>query len=157
MTYTKAKLIIWNPDAYATAEVRAAAVWMFGCMNARREDLDQAALVIWQERPAQMTYASEEAVRNAQWNAAVESQRPSVLYRPSLTADGSMWCALYGDDLASGIAGFGKTPTEAMYEFDKAWKEQRTPAALYAARNRPASLGSERDQLKDAGRGHLIK
>jgi len=46
MTYTKARMIIWNPDAYTAKQVREAAVWMLGCMNARREDLDQAALFI---------------------------------------------------------------------------------------------------------------
>ena len=54
-------------------------------------------------------------------------QRPSVLYRPVLSADGNMWCALYGEDLQSGIAGFGDTPDAAMLAFDKAWFEDRTP------------------------------
>lgn len=35
--------------------------------------------------------------------------------------DGNLWCALYGDDLQNGIAGFGATPAAAMREFDKAW------------------------------------
>ncbi len=82
-----------------------------------------------------MSYASDEAVRGAQWNAAAEAQRPSVLYRPKLAADGTKWCALYGDDLASGVAGFGDTPAEAMHEFDKAWSSERTPAARFAARS----------------------
>lgn len=76
-----------------------------------------------------MSYASPEGVLAAQMNAAMLQQAPSVLYRPTLSADGDMWCALYGDDLASGVAGFGKTPAEAMYEFDAAWVKQLTPAA----------------------------
>lgn len=46
---------------------------------------------------------------------------PSVIYRPSLKIDGNKWCALYGESLEEGIAGFGDTPAEAMAEFDKAW------------------------------------
>jgi hypothetical protein len=61
--------------------------------------------------------------------AAAEMQRPSVLYRPSIGMDGNKWCALYGDDLMHGIAGFGDTPAEAMTDFDKNWREQKTPQA----------------------------
>lgn len=82
-----------------------------------------------------MSYATEQSVLNNQWNAAQCAQLPSVLYRPRLMADGDMWCALYGDDLVSGIAGFGKTPAEAMHEFDKAWNSAPTPAAALAARS----------------------
>lgn len=82
-----------------------------------------------------MSYATEQSVLNNQWNAAQSAQLPSVLYRPRLFADGDMWCALYGDDLASGVAGFGKTPAEAMYEFDTAWNNAQTPAAAFAAKS----------------------
>lgn len=58
-----------------------------------------------------------------------EMQRPSVLYRPSISMDGSKWCALYGEDLMQGVAGFGDTPAEAMADFDKNWLKQRTPAS----------------------------
>ena len=61
--------------------------------------------------------------------AAYEMQRPSVLYRPTLSADGTVWCALYGDDLISGVAGFGETPAAAMAAFDKVWLAAKTPAA----------------------------
>lgn len=53
--------------------------------------------------------------------AALEQTRPSVLMRPSLYPDGDMWCALYGDDLQTGVAGFGKTPAQAMVAFDLEW------------------------------------
>lgn len=88
-----------------------------------------------------MTYASDEAIANAQWNAANEAsmteferRRPSVLYKPSIFADGDQWCALLGDDLASGVAGFGDTPDSAMRAFDAAWTEERTPAAALKER-----------------------
>ena len=55
--------------------------------------------------------------------AAYEMARPSVLYRPVLSLDGDQWCALYGSNLQAGVAGFGKSPREAMDAFDKAWGE----------------------------------
>lgn len=53
--------------------------------------------------------------------AAAEYERPCVLFRPSIGRDGSKWCALYGDDLMHGVAGFGDSPAEAMRDFDKNW------------------------------------
>jgi len=53
--------------------------------------------------------------------AAATWERPSVLFRPKLSLDGNQWCALYGDNLQDGVAGFGDSPAHAMYEFDKAW------------------------------------
>lgn len=47
--------------------------------------------------------------------------QPSVLYRPALSVDGNQWCALYGEDLQSGVAGFGDTPELAMVDFNKNW------------------------------------
>lgn len=57
---------------------------------------------------------------------------PSVLYRPALFPDGTQWCALFGSDLASGVAGFGDTPEAAMAAFDKAWRSEKTPLAIRA-------------------------
>jgi len=56
-------------------------------------------------------------------SVAYEWQRPSVLFKPKLSIDGNQWCALYGQNLQDGIAGFGDTPAKAMLDFDKAWKE----------------------------------
>lgn len=55
--------------------------------------------------------------------AAIEYDRPSAIFRPKLTIDGDHWCALYGDNLQDGVAGFGKSPAEAMSKFDDAWYE----------------------------------
>jgi len=43
---------------------------------------------------------------------------PSTHFRPRLFPDGNMWCALYGENLQEGLAGFGKTPEGAMADFD---------------------------------------
>lgn len=53
-----------------------------------------------------------------------EMVRPSVLMRPTITLDGNAWCALYGEDLQVGVAGFGKSPADAMTDFDTKWAEQ---------------------------------
>ena len=39
-----------------------------------------------------------------------EQTRPSVLFKPQLTADGSQWCVAYGEDAMNGIVAFGETP-----------------------------------------------
>lgn len=61
-------------------------------------------------------------VANEFTTAAYEQQRPCVLFRPKIYPDGNQWCALYGDDLQSGVAGFGDTPEKAMTAFDKEWQ-----------------------------------
>ena len=53
--------------------------------------------------------------------AAYEQQRPSVLFKPSLSIDGNQWCALFGEDIQTGVAGFGDSPAKAMDDFDKHW------------------------------------
>ena len=55
--------------------------------------------------------------------AADEHSRPCVLFRPALSIDGNKWCALYGANLQDGVAGFGDSPAEAMYDFDKNWNQ----------------------------------
>lgn len=64
--------------------------------------------------------------RDAIQQAAWEVMRPSVLMRPALSRDGNQFCALYGDDLQNGVAGFGNTPDEAMRAFDLEWFKPRT-------------------------------
>lgn len=60
-------------------------------------------------------------------NSVIEAmgqfERPAMLLRPRLFPDGNQWCALYGDDLQMGIAGFGSTADEALRAFDRAMHE----------------------------------
>lgn len=56
-------------------------------------------------------------------SAAYEMARPAVLYKPQLSIDGNQWCALYGEDLQSGVAGFGESPSQAMDNFDEEWQK----------------------------------
>jgi len=76
-----------------------------------------------------MSYASEQGVLNAQWNAAAlagmaeeQRMRPFMLLRPKIFMDGNQWCALYGENIQEGIAAFGGTPEKAAEAFDKAWR-----------------------------------
>ena len=53
---------------------------------------------------------------------------PSTHLRPRLYPEGNMWCALYGENLQEGVAGFGKTPEGAMADFDYNFRCQRIAA-----------------------------
>jgi len=44
---------------------------------------------------------------------------PHVLMKPRIFPDGDSWCALYGEDLMMGVAGFGASPEEACAAFDE--------------------------------------
>ena len=88
-----------------------------------------------------MSYASEQGVLNGQWNAAemafqaeANRVRPCVVWRPKLLSDGDQWCALFGENLQEGVAGFGDTPEAAMVAFDLAWLNDRTPTAMRIAK-----------------------
>ncbi len=78
-------------------------------------------------REANVSHYAERAA-DAVYCAAAEYERPSVLFRPKLSIDGNQWCALYGENLQDGVAGFGDSPTKAMWDFDRAWqKDLETP------------------------------
>ena len=67
---------------------------------------------------------SQAMIRDQFMAVTWEMQRPAVLFRPAISLDGNMWCALYGDNLQDGVAGFGRSPEEAMADFDKNWKSR---------------------------------
>ena len=79
-----------------------------------REDSNMAANAICH---------SADMVKISWQEAAWEYQRPSVVFKPVLAKDGDMWCALFGDNLQEGVAGFGETQAKAMYAFDTAWQQ----------------------------------
>jgi len=53
---------------------------------------------------------------------AADMAAPHVLMRPAVFKDGDAWCALYGEDLQMGVAGFGDNPSEACVAFDREWQ-----------------------------------
>lgn len=71
--------------------------------------------------------AHEARMAGIAWQAAAaQAERPSVICRPALSIDGNKWCALYGDNLQDGVAGFGDSPADAMADFDKNWSSKLT-------------------------------
>lgn len=74
-----------------------------------------------------MIQAAANSASMAIVSAANEHARPSAVYRPRLFLDGSQWCALYGENLMEGVAGFGSTPAAAMNNFDDNWRGQLAP------------------------------
>lgn len=63
-------------------------------------------------------------IRNSFQEVARELARPSTIHKPKLVIDGNQWCALYGEDLHDGVAGFGDSPELAMADFDKEWHKK---------------------------------
>ena len=56
--------------------------------------------------------------------AVVQYGTPSAIFRPKIYIDGNMWCALYGDNIQDGVAGFGFSPSAAMFDFDVNWHKK---------------------------------
>lgn len=50
--------------------------------------------------------------------------RPSAVYRPTLSMDGNTWIAVYDDNLQTGCVGTGKSPDAAMWDYDRAWYKE---------------------------------
>jgi hypothetical protein len=72
---------------------------------------------------------SASMVQESIQQAAYELMRPAVIFKPKLSRDGNKWCALFGDDLQSGVAGFGDSPADAMWDFDREWTAKITGEA----------------------------
>ena len=47
------------------------------------------------------------------------AMEPFTVYRPKLYPDGNQWCVLLGDNLQSGLCGFGDTPRLAVEDFNR--------------------------------------
>ena len=41
--------------------------------------------------------------------------------KPSIQRDGNQWCVLYGENIQSGICGFGDSPHKAVVDFNRNW------------------------------------
>jgi hypothetical protein len=88
----------------------------------------------WQQHVASTAAHWCEMAKASVQEAASEHARPSAVFKPRLSIDGNQWCALYGDNLQDGVAGFGDSPEEAMWNFDRAWKE-KLPAVVDRTRS----------------------
>ena len=90
---------------------------------------------------------NHDGVYNAVINHTIEMSRPSMVLRPAVSQDGDMWCALYGDNIAEGVAAFGKTPDEAMRRFDRVWEtgSDRFYTEVMAAKRAQAEEAADND------------
>lgn len=50
-----------------------------------------------------------------------------AILKPKVSIDGNQYCILYGEDLQSGIAGFGDTIYHAILDFNKAFDRPIKP------------------------------
>ncbi len=57
-------------------------------------------------------------------NIQSETESAFNYLRPKMVRDGNQWCALYGEDIQSGVCGFGDSPQLAKEEFDRAWHKK---------------------------------
>jgi hypothetical protein len=60
------------------------------------------------------------AARMAAENICAIAAEPFTRLRPALYPDGDQWCALYGENLQEGVAGFDPSPYDAEQAFNKA-------------------------------------
>lgn len=67
------------------------------------------------------TFDHEESQIRYQTAVEVSEHSLFALLKPSLKRNGDQWCVLYGDDLQTGVAGFGKSPAKAVLAFTAAW------------------------------------
>lgn len=73
----------------------------------------------WINRANQDTI-SNNLIAEAQMNYWALKQDMAIIesLKPQLLIDGDKWCALYGDNLQDGVAGFGDTPLLALMDFN---------------------------------------
>lgn len=93
-----------------------------------RDCPNNLAGAIWGKDHFTMTEENNSTCSKCGYTAPVEHMRPSTVYKPKLFIDGDEWCALFGENIQDGVAGFGKSPAKAMYAFDCAWEKEISPA-----------------------------
>lgn len=67
-----------------------------------------------------------------------------AMLKPKVSIDGNQYCVLYGEDLRSGICGFGDTLMLAIYDFNKQFHKPIIKSAIPgAAGNSSASTPAQ--------------
>ena len=87
------------------------------------------------------SHANNVAFLEAQRTAAEEVASPHFQHRPKLakSQDGQLWIAILGDenDLDNAITGIGRTPEEALQEFDKNFQgKENSPEVIALLKKR---------------------
>lgn len=75
----------------------------------------------WSQMAANAIAHSAQMVQVSMQEAAWAHGVPSAVFKPRLFIDGNQWCALYGENIQDGVAGFGDSPADACAAFDAAW------------------------------------
>lgn len=86
-------------------------------------------------REANLSHYIEQIAHSISYDIGAAAQAysvPSAIYRPTLSIDGDKWCALYGENLQNGVAGFGDSPADAIADFNAAWDRKLTPSTQSA-------------------------
>ena len=89
-------------------------------------------------------------IRDLFQGALSSYDRASAVFRPRLFLDGNKYCALYGENLMDGCAGFGDTPDAAMWDFDKNWSQMKVPTQRIPASKLMDLHDQTIDNLKNA-------
>jgi hypothetical protein len=65
-------------------------------------------------------------IAESRLTAAIQAEEYTLIatLKPRIFVDGDQWCVLWGENLQDGIAGFGESPTLAVYDFNKAWHKK---------------------------------
>ena len=65
----------------------------------------------------------DHAASDTNYQTAIERQEHALFaqLKPSLKKDGNQWCVLYGENIQEGVCGFGKSPNEAVQDFNRSW------------------------------------
>lgn len=63
------------------------------------------------------------------YQLSLDMMRASMMLKPRLFIDGNQWCALHGENIQDGVAGFGDSPELAYFDFDRAWSAKLNKAA----------------------------
>jgi hypothetical protein len=104
---------------------------IYDAVRSRLSNCDIGAAIETAMREANVGHYAMQAAESIR-QAAGEYERPSVIYRPTLSLDGNAWIALYGENLQEGVAGCGDSPAEAMRAFDNAWYAKANIAVRHA-------------------------
>jgi hypothetical protein len=91
-------------------------------------------------------------------SAAEEVASPHYQHRPKLakSADGKMWVAILGDerDLNNALVGIGRTPEEALAEFDKNFQgKENSPEVIAFLKQRAEQTNYGKDKQNMDGTG----
>jgi hypothetical protein len=76
----------------------------------------------------------ETDIQQSKLSAAIEAEEMNLfsILKPKIFIHDGQWCVLYGDDIQSGICGFGISPEKAVWDFNKAWAADIERVLSYA-------------------------